>query len=117
MEKRWSSHIRLRRSESPPAPPVYLSRYLSLSPPEKEVVIVSRCGGHWGLQLGGDGEAGGHRACGEEAAEKLVVGAEWWSWGLQRGGDGEVGGREKRWWSWGLRRETEKLVRRLAQED
>uniref|UniRef100_A0A0D3BGA7 Uncharacterized protein n=1 Tax=Brassica oleracea var. oleracea TaxID=109376 RepID=A0A0D3BGA7_BRAOL len=109
MEKRWSSHIRLRRSESPPAPPVYLSRYLSLSPPSLSPPP--------GLQLGGDGEAGGHRACGEEAAEKLVVGAEWWSWGLQRGGDGEVGGREKRWWSWGLRRETEKLVRRLAQED
>ncbi|KAF2592937.1 hypothetical protein F2Q70_00043053 [Brassica cretica] len=60
---------------------------------------------------------GGHRACGKEATEKLVVGAEWWSWGLQRGGDGEVGGREKRWWSWGLRRGTKKLVRRLAQED
>ena len=46
---------------------------------------------------------GGHGACGEEATEKRVVGAEWWSWGLQRGGDGEAGGREKRLWSWGLR--------------
>ncbi|KAF3604303.1 hypothetical protein F2Q69_00036492 [Brassica cretica] len=76
-----------------------------------------------GLQLGGDGEAcgvsrgGGHGACGEEAREKLVVGAEWWSWGLQRGGDRDVGGREKRLWSWGLRRGTEKFVRRLAQDD
>ena len=53
---------------------------------------------------------GGHGACGEEATEKLVVGAEWWSWGLQRGGDGEVGDCEKRLWSWGLRRGTEKFV-------
>lgn len=40
---------------------------------------------------------GGHGACGEEATEKRVVGAEWWSWGLRRG--------------------TEKFLRRLAQED
>ncbi|KAF2607065.1 hypothetical protein F2Q68_00045164 [Brassica cretica] len=64
--------------------------------------LVSRCGGHG--------------ACGEEATEKLVVGAEWWSWGLQREGDREVGGREKKLWSWGLRRGMEKFVRRLAQE-
>ncbi|KAF2607064.1 hypothetical protein F2Q68_00045163 [Brassica cretica] len=85
-------------------------RHLSLSPPSlsppleamEKLVVVSRCGGHG--------------ACGEEATEKLVVGAEWWSWGLQREGDREVGGREKKLWSWGLRRGMEKFVRRLAQE-